>query len=73
MRARCSPWPSWPPGGCDRLRIDFNEDDEVSHWTRRFGLSSEVLKSAIDEVGDHAHDIDQYRLEQQSSGHSHAS
>lgn len=60
-------------GGSDRLRINFNEDYEVSHWTRKFGISREVLKNAIDEVGDHAHDIDEYLQAQESSGHSHTS
>lgn len=62
-----------PRGGTDRLRINLNEDFEVAHWTRKFGISREVLKDAIDEVGDHVHDVDEYLQDRESSGHSHAS
>ncbi|MGH6646888.1 DUF3606 domain-containing protein [Aquabacterium sp.] len=60
-------------GGTDRLRINLNEDLEVSHWTRRFGISREVLKDAIDEVGDRVHDVDEYLQERESAGRSHSS
>jgi hypothetical protein len=60
-------------GGADRLRINLNEDLEVSHWTRRFGISREVLKDAIDEVGDRVHDVDEYLQERESAGRSHSS
>lgn len=59
--------------GSDRLRINLNEDYEVAHWTRKFGISHELLKDAIDEVGDRVHDVDEYLQERESSGHSHAS
>ena len=55
-------------GGLDRLRINFNEDYEVSHWTRKFGISREVLKNAIDEVGDRVHDVDEYLQELENTG-----
>jgi len=60
-------------GGADRLRINFNDDLEISHWTRRFGISREVLKDAIDEVGDRGHDVDEHLQEQESAGRSHSS
>jgi hypothetical protein len=59
-------------GGSDRLRINLNEDYEVAHWTRKFGISREVLKDAIDEVGDHVHDVDEYLQERESAGRSHS-
>lgn len=53
--------------GSDRLRINLNEDYEVAHWTRKFGISHEVLKDAIDAVGDRVHDVDEYLQEREDS------
>jgi uncharacterized protein DUF3606 len=35
----------------DRSRINTNEDYELRYWSKRFGVSQERLKQAVDRVG----------------------
>jgi len=39
------------PGGQDRRRINVNEDYEVRDWSKKFGVSAEQLKAAVEAVG----------------------
>ena len=39
------------PGGQDRRRINVNEDYEVRDWPKKFGVSAEQLKAAVEAVG----------------------
>lgn len=35
----------------DDIRININEDWELRDWAKKFGISTEVLKKAVAEVG----------------------
>ena len=35
----------------DDIRIDVDQDYELSYWTKKFGISRDELKKAVDEVG----------------------
>jgi len=39
------------PGGQDRTRINVNEDYEVRHWSKKFGVTQDQLKKAVGKVG----------------------
>ena len=47
-------------GGQDRTRINIAEDYEVRDWAKKFGVSSEQLKSAVKAVGTSADAVKQY-------------
>lgn len=39
------------PGGQDRRRINVNEDYEVHDWAKKFGVTPEQLRKAVDDAG----------------------
>ncbi|RZL33101.1 MAG: DUF3606 domain-containing protein [Rubrivivax sp.] len=41
-------------GGQDRSRISLGEDYEVRDWARKFGVTPEQLKAAVQAVGSNA-------------------
>jgi hypothetical protein len=41
-------------GGQDRQRINVGEDYELRDWAKKFGVSEEELKAAVQAVGDRA-------------------
>jgi hypothetical protein len=41
-------------GPQDRSRINTSEDDEMRYWSRRLGVSTEQLESAVRKVGNSA-------------------
>jgi hypothetical protein len=41
-------------GGQDRTRINLSEDYEVRDWSRKFGVSPEELRRAVEAVGNEA-------------------
>ena len=41
-------------GGQDRNRINLNEDYEVRDWSKKFGVTAEELKKAVQAVGNDA-------------------
>lgn len=47
-------------GKQDRDRINVNEDYELRDWSRKFGVSSDELKSAVEKVGPMAKDVKQH-------------
>lgn len=47
-------------GGQDRNRIDVNQDYELRDWSKKFGVSTEQLKEAIQAVGDRADKVEQH-------------
>ena len=38
-------------GGQDRARINVNEDYELRDWSRKFGVTPDELKKAVNAVG----------------------
>jgi hypothetical protein len=47
-------------GGQDRTRIDVNEDYELRDWSKKFGVSTDQLKEAVQAVGDNAAKVEQH-------------
>jgi hypothetical protein len=41
-------------GGQDRTRINIHEDYELRDWSKKFGVSRDELKKAVQKVGDSA-------------------
>lgn len=46
------------PGGQDRTRISLQEDYEVRDWAKRFGVSEQDLRAAVERVDDQARDVE---------------
>jgi len=55
------------PGGQDRTRINVNEDYELRDWSKKFNVSPEQLKAAVQAVGTSAAAVEQH-LKQSSKG-----
>ena len=47
-------------GKQDRDRINVNEDYELRDWSKKFGVSPEELKSAVQKVGPMVKDVQQH-------------
>ncbi|WP_431101244.1 DUF3606 domain-containing protein [Roseateles noduli] len=45
-------------GGQDRTRINVNEDYELRDWSKKFGVTPEELKRAVNAVGTSAADVE---------------
>lgn len=41
-------------GGQDRTRISLDEEYEVQHWAKKFGVSRQELERAVKKVGPEA-------------------
>lgn len=44
--------------GQDRTRINVNEDYELRDWSKKFGVTPEQLKAAVQAVGTHAASVE---------------
>jgi hypothetical protein len=47
-------------GGSDRKRINVNEDYELRDWAKKFGVSPEALKEAVQAAGTDAAKVEQH-------------
>ncbi|UQV19641.1 DUF3606 domain-containing protein [Brevundimonas albigilva] len=47
-------------GNPDRQRVSLSEDYEVQDWSKRFGVTADQLRAAVDAVGNQAEDIEKY-------------
>jgi hypothetical protein len=47
-------------GGQDRKRINVNEDYELRDWSKKFGVTPEELKKAVQAVGDQADKVKEH-------------
>jgi hypothetical protein len=61
-------------GGQDRGRINVNQDYELRDWSKKFGVTQDQLKEAVQAVGDRAEKVEQYLKgsERSSAGGSSA-
>jgi hypothetical protein len=41
-------------GSEDRSRVNLSEDHEVQYWTKKFGVSEQQLRNAVDKAGSSA-------------------
>jgi Protein of unknown function (DUF3606) len=46
-------------GRQDRSRINTSEDYEVQYWSKKFGVSPDELKAAVNKVGKSVADVQQ--------------
>ena len=47
-------------GSPDRQRISLSENHEVQDWTKRFGVTADQLRAAVDAVGNRVEDVEKY-------------
>lgn len=47
-----------PDGHHESSRINVNEEHELQHWARKFGVSQNELIRAIEAVGSHAKSVE---------------
>jgi hypothetical protein len=47
-------------GKQDDIRINVNQDHEVTYWTKELGVSAEKLKAAVAAVGPMVKDVKKY-------------
>jgi hypothetical protein len=47
-------------GGQDRTRINMNQDYEVRDWSKKFGVTPEQLRAAVEAVGSNAQDVERH-------------
>jgi hypothetical protein len=47
-------------GKQDRERINVNEDYELRDWSQKFGVTPDELKTAVQQVGPMAKDVQQH-------------
>mgnify|MGYP001545502124 CR=1 FL=1 len=47
-------------GSPDRDRISLSEDYEVRYWSKRFGVTAEGLKNAVNHVGNNPKNVEDY-------------
>ena len=46
--------------GPDRQRIDVHQDYELRDWAKKFNVSTEQIKEAVQAVGDRAADVEMH-------------
>jgi hypothetical protein len=47
-------------GTQDRERINLNQRYEVQYWTKKFGISEEELRAAVERAGPNAEAVELY-------------
>jgi hypothetical protein len=47
-------------GNPDRSRINVHEEYELNDWSKKFGVSHDELKAAVEAVGTEAKDVEEY-------------
>ena len=47
-------------GPADRLRINVNEDYELRSWSKKFNVTPDQLKQAVQTVGDRAAAVERH-------------
>jgi len=47
-------------GGQDRTEISLNQQHELEYWTKRFGVTGELLRRAVAAAGNQAEDVERY-------------
>lgn len=45
-------------GPADRARVNVHEDYEVQYWSKKFGVSADQLRAAVEKVGPMAADVE---------------
>ena len=45
-------------GAQDRSRINVNEDYELAAWSKKFGVSAQQVRAAVEKVGDRVKDVE---------------
>ncbi len=56
--------------GPARDRINVNQDDELRDWAKKFNVSPDQIKEAVQAVGDHADDVEMHLKGSRSSSNA---
>ena len=59
-------------GGQDRTRIDVHQDYELRDWARKFGVTREQIKEAVQAVGSSAQAVERHLKEKNGGERSSA-
>jgi hypothetical protein len=46
-------------GPQDRSRINLDQDYEVRYWSKKFGVTPDILRAAVEKVGNSADAVEQ--------------
>jgi hypothetical protein len=49
-------------GNPDRQRVNIHEEYEMRDWAKKFGVSKDQLRNAVQTVGTDARDVENYLL-----------
>ena len=55
-------------GGQDRTRINVHQEHELRYWTQRFGVTEDVLRKAVGEVGVQVSAVEAFLKKKQPAG-----
>ena len=58
--------------GSDRQRINVNEDYELRDWSKKFGVSPDQLKEAVQAVGTQADRVQEFLKGRGEKGSKHS-
>jgi hypothetical protein len=47
-------------GNPDRQRINTSQEHELRDWAKKFGVSEDMLRTAVTQVGNQAKDVERY-------------
>jgi len=47
-------------GNPDRQRISLSQDYEVQDWSKKFGVTPDELRKAVNQVGNNADDVEKF-------------
>jgi hypothetical protein len=47
-------------GNPDRQRINTNQPHELRDWAKKYGVTEDMLKTAVTQVGSQASDVERY-------------
>ena len=54
----------------DKTRISLNEDYEVRYWTKRLGISKEVLAAAVKAAGNEVQSVEAHLAKDKRRDHA---
>jgi hypothetical protein len=57
-------------GAADRRRVNLKEEYELQYWSAKFGCSAEQLRTAVDQVGVMASDVESYLKKHHGTSHT---
>jgi len=59
-------------GGSDRERINIHQEYELRDWARKFDVTPEQIRAAVQAVGDRAADVEMHLKGTHATSHAQA-